>query len=266
MVDIDRDPPEAFGPEAVALDILKHHELIRANSGFYEENRRRFSEEEFPDAQVDLLSKSSEELEFYFKCLRKGEFPIDQDWLEEVAMARRRYTSDFEPEMISYADEPSYLKTWRVRTAYDFAFAMFFELRNAFLYWPFDLDWKADREKIGVSTYGLKLMYALGQVHTLTWFDTDRAIEEIRRETRAAIDLRTAGASWYSSEKLSDKWSEPRSPSEWAKQFNMSWDTLKSRIDDKSIRAKKLTSKSYRVHLDDLPATGSENANKRKSE
>lgn len=48
-------------------------------------------------------------------------------------------------------------------------------------------------------------------------------------------------------------WSEPDSPKQWAKRFNMSWDTLKRRIDEGKIRVKKLTSKSYQIHVDDLP-------------
>lgn len=48
-------------------------------------------------------------------------------------------------------------------------------------------------------------------------------------------------------------WSPPDSPAGWAKRFKLSWDTLKRRFEDGSIRYKKLTSKSYRIHRDDMP-------------
>jgi hypothetical protein len=49
------------------------------------------------------------------------------------------------------------------------------------------------------------------------------------------------------------QWSEPDAPSQWAKRFGCSWDTLKRRFADGSIRHLKLSTKSYRIHLDDVP-------------
>jgi len=49
-------------------------------------------------------------------------------------------------------------------------------------------------------------------------------------------------------------WSPPDSPASWAKRFGVSWDTLKRRFADGTIRHKKLTAKSYRIHLDDMPS------------
>ena len=48
-------------------------------------------------------------------------------------------------------------------------------------------------------------------------------------------------------------WSKPRSPKEWQSIFGLSWDTLKPRFDEQVIRNKKLSSKSYKVLLEDLP-------------
>ncbi|MCC6126898.1 MAG: hypothetical protein IT426_18190 [Pirellulales bacterium] len=48
-------------------------------------------------------------------------------------------------------------------------------------------------------------------------------------------------------------WSKPDGPKQWAKMFNLSWDTLKGRIESGQIRAKMLSTKSYRIHVDDLP-------------
>jgi hypothetical protein len=48
-------------------------------------------------------------------------------------------------------------------------------------------------------------------------------------------------------------WSEADSPSQWAKRFNMSRDTLMRRFDDGSIRCRKLSTKNYRIHVSDLP-------------
>lgn len=51
-----------------------------------------------------------------------------------------------------------------------------------------------------------------------------------------------------------DRWSRPNSPSQWAKVFGFSVDTLKRRAEDGTIRAKKLSPKSWCIHVDDLPA------------
>lgn len=51
----------------------------------------------------------------------------------------------------------------------------------------------------------------------------------------------------------SGRWSRPRSPDEWSKIFQRSWDALKGYFDRQEIRNKKLSSKLYRVHLADLP-------------
>jgi hypothetical protein len=44
------------------------------------------------------------------------------------------------------------------------------------------------------------------------------------------------------------------SPSRWAKMFGISLSTLKRRFADGSIRHKKLSTKSYQIAIDDLPA------------
>jgi hypothetical protein len=49
-------------------------------------------------------------------------------------------------------------------------------------------------------------------------------------------------------------WSTPDSPSQWAKVFNVSRDTLMRRFRDGKIRHRRLTSKSYQIHVDDLPS------------
>lgn len=48
-------------------------------------------------------------------------------------------------------------------------------------------------------------------------------------------------------------YSRPRSPSEWEKIFDLSWRTIKRRIDSGKIRAKKISTKSYRIHVNDVP-------------
>jgi hypothetical protein len=49
-------------------------------------------------------------------------------------------------------------------------------------------------------------------------------------------------------------YSPPRSPQDWSKIFDMSWDALKKQFDSQQIQNKKLTTKSYRVRMDCLPA------------
>lgn len=55
-----------------------------------------------------------------------------------------------------------------------------------------------------------------------------------------------------SADSLAD-YSAPKAPSEWVKLFPWGWDTLRKRIKEGSIRAIKLSTKSYRIHKDDLP-------------
>ncbi len=51
------------------------------------------------------------------------------------------------------------------------------------------------------------------------------------------------------------EYSEEDTPSNWARRFCISVDTFKRRVKAGKIRAVKITSKSYRVHKDDLPPT-----------
>ena len=48
-------------------------------------------------------------------------------------------------------------------------------------------------------------------------------------------------------------WSKADGPQQWAKKFGFSTDTLMRRFEDGTIRHKKLSSKSYRIHVDDVP-------------
>lgn len=48
-------------------------------------------------------------------------------------------------------------------------------------------------------------------------------------------------------------WSTPDSPSQWARRFNCSLDTLNRLVEDKKIRVNKLTSKLWQVWIDDVP-------------
>jgi hypothetical protein len=48
-------------------------------------------------------------------------------------------------------------------------------------------------------------------------------------------------------------WSKADGPQQWAKKFGFSPDTLRRRFEDGTIRHKRLSSKSYRIHVDDVP-------------
>ena len=56
-----------------------------------------------------------------------------------------------------------------------------------------------------------------------------------------------------SSAEEEQKWSKPDGPAQWAKEFGFSVDTLMRRFKEGAIRHKKLSSKSYCIHVDDLP-------------
>ena len=47
--------------------------------------------------------------------------------------------------------------------------------------------------------------------------------------------------------------SRARPPQEWAIVFDMSWDTIKRRIDAGAILAERINSKSWKIAIDDLP-------------
>lgn len=49
------------------------------------------------------------------------------------------------------------------------------------------------------------------------------------------------------------EWSKPDGPKQWARVFGFSVDTLMRRFRDGMIRHKKFSSKSYSIHVDDLP-------------
>lgn len=107
------------------------------------------------------------------------------------------------------------------------------------------------------------------------WFAVKRQLRE-RREHTGQLNVRSAAQYVYENDKrpnsrelealllqerreaegaleVDGPWSNPDGPGQWAKKFGCSWDTLKRRFDDGRIRYKKITSKSYKIHVDDLP-------------
>ena len=48
-------------------------------------------------------------------------------------------------------------------------------------------------------------------------------------------------------------WSKPNGPAQWAKRFGVHVSTIKRRFEKQTIRNKQITTKSYIVHVDDLP-------------
>lgn len=72
-----------------------------------------------------------------------------------------------------------------------------------------------------------------------------------RLKTQPAIE--TTKAEQKKAPQSNGQWSKPDTPSRWAKRFGFSVDTFKRRVNDEKIRAKKLSDKSYQVHVDDLP-------------
>jgi hypothetical protein len=86
-----------------------------------------------------------------------------------------------------------------------------------------------------------------------------RWLRELTPEQEAAfggpITGQAAGSGTAERSQLEQvEWTTPDSPSRWAKLFGFSVDTLKRRFDDGTVRHKKLSSKSYQIAIDDLPA------------
>lgn len=89
-----------------------------------------------------------------------------------------------------------------------------------------------------------EMFMLIGDVLTPDFESTD-----IERESANALaKLETAGRNHGGIE-----WSAPDYPSQWAKRFGFSVDTLMRRFDKGVIRCKKLSTKSYCIHVDDLP-------------
>ncbi|MCX7429063.1 MAG: hypothetical protein NTW96_25980 [Planctomycetia bacterium] len=76
--------------------------------------------------------------------------------------------------------------------------------------------------------------------------DPEEATAEIECEWASA----RAGVSATSE---TDEYSRERTPLQWAKLFHVHRDTFVKRCREGKIRARKLSDKSYRVHVDDLP-------------
>lgn len=101
-----------------------------------------------------------------------------------------------------------------------------------------------------------QIAFVKGRLSALPWAFSELATE-LRSEFLAVAKFRADSTRFFGADGetiATDKWSAPDSPASWARRFGISWDTLKQRILDKSIRAKKLSSKSYRIHVDDLPS------------
>ena len=63
---------------------------------------------------------------------------------------------------------------------------------------------------------------------------------------------------WSQEQALKDEpavWSKPDFPSQWARVFACSVDTLKRRVREGKMRVKKLSTKSWQIHVDDLPGS-----------
>jgi hypothetical protein len=75
------------------------------------------------------------------------------------------------------------------------------------------------------------------------------------RQALAALKTPSAPDALPAAPAASDgPWSKPDSPKRWGKAFGFSSDTFIRRCQDGSIRHKKLSDRSYQVHVDDLPS------------
>ena len=83
-------------------------------------------------------------------------------------------------------------------------------------------------------------------------------VEQVRHIEPPASDeerppAEIAAATLPASSEKDGRWSQPDSPSRWAKVFNMSPATFKRHVKGGKIRVDKLSDRSYRVHVDCLP-------------
>ena len=65
--------------------------------------------------------------------------------------------------------------------------------------------------------------------------------------------IESLGGSKMAAAQSDGPWSKSDGPEQWSKKFGFSVDTLMRRFKDGKIRYKKLSSKCYCIHVDDLP-------------
>ncbi len=181
--------------------------------------------------------------------------------LREMSEARAKFTGHFKPEI-----EFKFPISTPIAQEFDSAFEFVMSLTYAawavielcdvnFVPLLGDANDENDHLLEAYCAADRALAFFLGSLRSLPYVEGEEIEAELEREVRAAAALRLAGKSWFAADipNGTDSWSEPASPAEWAKRFNMSWDTLKARIQEGKIRAQKLSSKSYRIRRDHLP-------------
>lgn len=92
------------------------------------------------------------------------------------------------------------------------------------------------------------------QLRTIPEPDRDKLLRAMIEEAREANRRRALATPDSPRE---PEWSEADSPSKWAKRFGVSLRTFIRRVEDKTIRVKKLSDRLYQVAIPDLPATKS---------
>ena len=98
---------------------------------------------------------------------------------------------------------------------------------------------------------------------------TPGSIEEGKAYIVAEVEAAAAAAAARPDENAAKAdqagpWSKQDTPSRWGKKFGCSADTFIRRYEDGTIRAKKLSDRSYQVHVDDIPAPPSSAENRQK--
>jgi len=73
------------------------------------------------------------------------------------------------------------------------------------------------------------------------------------RMLHEALNLAEDAVAAADDERQQGPWTNPDSPTRWAKVFGVSVDTIKQWFREQKIRNKKLGAKSYRVHVEELP-------------
>jgi hypothetical protein len=90
---------------------------------------------------------------------------------------------------------------------------------------------------------------ALASKHPEKLSKGSRQVEAVLARLRVRLDAQAPA---------DGPWSEPNSPSQWARVFRVSTQTIRRRFKEGKIRSKKYTAKSYAVHVDDLPKASSD--------
>ena len=118
--------------------------------------------------------------------------------------------------------------------------------------WACKGGWTTEADGINVELNGLPIQSMDAANYQGQLDAMNKAAEQVK--TILTAILADNAENFTASDATNDgPWSMPDGPAQWAKRFRVHVSTIKRRFDKQTIRNKKISTKSYLVHVDDLP-------------